>query len=143
MNFESIIALLLLVENNGRYLLIDIIDPLSQVDNVQSTSINSYARSRRLEFQKKNFKNFEKTSFRSLNIENNESDTTMVTNIPNSELPKILLQEPVIKTLKDTCKEWGDCMEVFGDTPQRKICEKMCSGMVFFCIHSLNSLTSY
>ena len=73
MNFESIIALLLLVQNNGKYLLIDIIDPLSPVGNVHSTDINSYARSRRLEFQKKNFKNFGKKNFRSLNVEDTES----------------------------------------------------------------------
>ena len=70
------------------------------------------------------------------------SDTRMVTNAPNSEMPKIFLPEPVKKTLKDTCKEWGDCMEVFGNTPQRKMCEKMCSGMFFFHIHPLNYLTS-
>ena len=70
------------------------------------------------------------------------SDTRMVTNIPYSETPTTFLPEPVKKTLKDQCKEWGDCMEVFGNTPQRKICEKMCSGMIFFLIHPLNSLTS-
>ena len=70
------------------------------------------------------------------------SDTRRVTNIPYSETPTAFLPEPVKKTLKDTCKEWGDCMEVFGNTPQRKICEKMCSGMIFFLIHPLNSLTS-
>ena len=69
------------------------------------------------------------------------SDTRMVTNIPYSETPTTFLPEPVKKTLKDQCKEWGDCMEVFGNTPQLKICEKMCSGMIFFLIHPLNSLT--
>ena len=73
MNFKFILALLLLVENNGRYLLIDITDPLSPVDNIQSTGVNSYARSRRLEFQKKNFKNFGKQNFRRQNIANTES----------------------------------------------------------------------
>ena len=67
------------------------------------------------------------------------SDTRMVTNIPYSETPTAFLPEPVKKTLKDQCKEWGDCMEVFGNTPQRKICEKMCSGMIFFLIYPLNS----
>ena len=56
MNFESFIALLLLIENNGRYLLVNIDDPSSPVENLKSTDIKSYARSRGLGFRHKKFR---------------------------------------------------------------------------------------
>ena len=69
MNFESIVALLLLIESDGRYLLINIDDPSSPLDNVPSVGIKSHTRSRRLEFRPKKFHN----KFRFIGVKNSES----------------------------------------------------------------------
>ena len=69
MNFEFIIALLLIIESNGRYLLININIPPSPSDNAEAMDFKSYARSRRLEFHPKKFHK----KFRSIDVRNFES----------------------------------------------------------------------